>query len=53
VFPFKKKEEKPLKQELITDLTDYLVDKGFSSDIAQKLAKDFWDKNYEKLKKLI
>jgi hypothetical protein len=52
MFPFKK-EKGALKEELTIDMTNYLVNIGFPSDIAQKLAKDFWDKNYEKLKKLI
>lgn len=42
-----------VKNELIRDMTEYLIDKGFDSDTSYKLAKDFWKRNFEKLRKAL
>jgi len=42
-----------LKHEATLDMTDFLIGYGFDPDEAYKVAKSFWDKHKEKLKKAI
>lgn len=49
--PFKK--EDPIKLDLQRDFADYLMERGFKPEESHKIAKEFWDKNYKKLKEMV
>ena len=50
---FKDKRVERLKQKAIMDMSNLLMNYGFTFEEAVKTAKDFWSKNEKKLKELV
>lgn len=42
-----------IRSELENDLAQYLMDKGFSPKDSFEMARDFWKRNYKKIKEVI
>jgi len=50
---FKDKRVTRLKEKAIMEMTNFLMNYGFSFEEAVKVAKEFWSKHEKKLKELI
>ena len=49
----KKRQEKPSEKAAVVDLSDHLINWGFTPDQAIRTAEKFWKANNEKLKSVV